>query len=130
MARRLEVEVASQGETLGQVRARPQSTAPGPPPGWRSPLPVGNGRGLRGTDAVTARNPPGSRTGVYAVGMASEQSQSDTPVLDQWRGEVGDEAIRTVVDVARERIADGSLPGFSDPRAFLQYLREPRRRSA
>ncbi|MBW3558138.1 MAG: hypothetical protein KY454_14475 [Actinobacteria bacterium] len=62
--------------------------------------------------------------------MASEQSQSDTPVLDQWRAEVGDEAIRTVVDVARERIADGSLPGFSDPRAFLQYLREPRRRSA
>ncbi|HEV2811305.1 MAG TPA: hypothetical protein VGV93_13025 [Acidimicrobiales bacterium] len=62
--------------------------------------------------------------------MASEQSQSDTPVLDQWRAEVGDEAIRTVVDVARERIADDSLPGFSDPRAFLQYLREPLRRSA
>lgn len=71
-----------------------------------------------------------ARTGVYAVGMPSEQSQSDTPVLDQWRAEVGDEAIRTVVDVARGRIADGSLPGFSDPRAFVEYLREPRRRSA
>ena len=44
--------------------------------------------------------------------------------------EGGDEAIRAVVDVAREQIASGSLPGFPDPRGFLQLLREPRRRSA
>ncbi|MDP8930533.1 MAG: hypothetical protein M3O70_18675 [Actinomycetota bacterium] len=67
---------------------------------------------------------------MYVLQVPSQQNQSDTPVLDQWRAEVGDEAIRAVVDVAREQIASGSLPGFWDPRAFLRFLREPPRRSA
>ncbi len=89
------------------------------------------GRGTGASDVIVPGEvPAGTRTAVYATHVPSEESQSDTPVLDQWRAEVGDEAIRAVVDAARERIADGSLPGFSDARAFLRYLREPRRRSA
>lgn len=61
--------------------------------------------------------------------VPSKESHSYTPVLNQWQGPVGDEAIRAVIDVARERIPDGSDLGFSDPRALLQYLRDPRRQS-
>lgn len=60
----------------------------------------------------------------------SEDRSSDTPVLDEWRAEVGDEAVAAAVEAARAKITDGSLPGFSDEREFLEYLRDSRRRSA
>lgn len=60
--------------------------------------------------------------------MPSEDTQ--TPLLDEWRAAVGDEAVAAVVEAARERIADGSTPGFSDGRRFLDYLEDAPRRSA
>lgn len=60
----------------------------------------------------------------------SENRSSDTPVLDEWRAQVGDEAVAEAVEAARTKIADGSLPSFSDREEFLEYLRGSRRPSA
>lgn len=60
----------------------------------------------------------------------SEDSASSTPLLDEWRAEVGDEAVVAAVEAARAKIADGSLRGFSDKEKLLEYLQGPRRRSA
>ena len=60
----------------------------------------------------------------------SEESTSPTPLLDEWRAEVGYEAVAAAVHSARAQIADGSLRGFSDKDELLEYLRGPRRRSA
>jgi hypothetical protein len=60
----------------------------------------------------------------------SEESTSPTPLLDEWRAEVGDEAVAAAVDSARAQIADGSLRGFSDKDELMEYLRSTRRRSA
>jgi len=56
--------------------------------------------------------------------------ESLTPLLDEWRTEVGDEAVGAAVEAARAQIADGSLRGFSDKDEFANYLQGPRRRSA
>ena len=60
----------------------------------------------------------------------SEESSSETPLLDEWRAEVGDDAVAAAVEAARARIADGSLRGFSDKDELLDYLQRSRRRSA
>ncbi len=60
----------------------------------------------------------------------SEETASATPLLDEWRAEVGDEAVAAAVVAARAQIADGSLRGFSDKDELLEYLRGTRRRSA
>lgn len=60
----------------------------------------------------------------------SEASASPTPLLDEWRAEVGDEGVAAAVQFARTQIADGSLRGFSDKEEFAEYLQGPRRRSA
>ncbi len=67
---------------------------------------------------------------IYASRTMSEDSSSDTPVLDEWRAQIGDEAIAAMVEEARAQIADGSLPGFSDKGELLEYLQGSRRRSA
>ena len=51
-------------------------------------------------------------------------------MLDAWREELGDEAIGSAVEAAREEIATGRLPGFSDKNQFLEYLRGAHRQSA
>jgi hypothetical protein len=66
----------------------------------------------------------------YAVTMTSEETANQTPLLDEWRAQLGEEGVAAVVHRARDQIAAGSLPGFSDKLEFLDYLREPRRRSA
>lgn len=58
------------------------------------------------------------------------ESSSPTPLIDEWRAEVGDEAVALAVKAARAQIADGSLRGFSDKDEFLEYLQDARRRSA
>ena len=58
------------------------------------------------------------------------ESSSETPLLDEWRAEVGDEAVAAAVEAARVQIADGSLRGFSDKDELLEYLRGTHRRSA
>jgi hypothetical protein len=37
-----------------------------------------------------------------------------TPLLDEWRLEIGDDAVMADVAKARRIIADGTTPGFSD----------------
>jgi len=49
---------------------------------------------------------------------------------DEWRGEVGDEAVAEAVQAARAQIAEGSLRGFSDKDELREYLLGHRRRSA
>ncbi len=58
------------------------------------------------------------------------ESSSPTPLLDEWRAEVGDEAVAVAVEAARAQIADGSLRGFSDKDQFQEYLQGARRSSA
>jgi len=60
----------------------------------------------------------------------SEKSASPTPLLDEWRAEVGDEAVAAAVEAARGQIVDGSLRGFSDKDELLECLRGTHRRSA
>jgi hypothetical protein len=62
--------------------------------------------------------------------MSSDQAANETPLLDEWRAQLGDEGVAAVVRRARDQIAAGSLPGFSDKLEFLDYVRELRRRSA
>ena len=60
----------------------------------------------------------------------SEERSSETPLLDEWRAEVGDDAVAAAVESARAQIADGSLRGFSDKDELLDYLQSSHRRSA
>ena len=60
----------------------------------------------------------------------SEERPSETPLLDEWRAEVGDDAVAAAVEAARARIADGSLQGFSDKDGLREYLQRSHRRSA
>jgi hypothetical protein len=66
----------------------------------------------------------------YAVAMSSEDAANETPLLDEWRAQLGDEGVAAVVRRARDEIAAGSLPGFSDELELLHYVRDLRRRSA
>jgi hypothetical protein len=58
------------------------------------------------------------------------ESSSETPLLDEWRADVGDEAMTAAVEAARAQIAEGSLRGFSDKGELLEYLGSAHRRSA
>ncbi len=60
----------------------------------------------------------------------SEDGSTPTPLLDEWRAEVGDEAVAAAVEAARAQIADGTLRGFSDKEELLEHLQGSRRRSA
>ena len=60
----------------------------------------------------------------------SEERSSETPLLDEWRAEVGDDAVAAAVEAARAQIADGSLRGFSDKDELRDYLQSSHRRSA
>lgn len=60
----------------------------------------------------------------------SEGRSSETPLLDEWRAEVGDDAVAAAAEAARAQIADGSLRGFSDKDELREYLQRSHRRSA
>jgi hypothetical protein len=60
----------------------------------------------------------------------SETGSSATPRLNEWRAEVGDEAVAAAVKAARAQITDGSLRGFSDKDELREHLRGLHRRSA
>ena len=66
----------------------------------------------------------------YPRAMSAEEAGGQTPVLDAWPEEVGDEAVASAVQAARDDIAAGRLPGFSDKGQFLEYLRGTHRRPA
>jgi len=44
------------------------------------------------------------------------------PLLDEWIHEAGEPAVLASIRAARAAIEDGSMPGFTDPEAMLQYL--------
>ena len=58
----------------------------------------------------------------YPVEMASEESSKDTPLLDQWIAEVGEDGVVLAVETARRAIAEGRLPGFSDKDELFENL--------
>lgn len=60
----------------------------------------------------------------------SEERSRETPLLDEWRAEVGDDAVAAAVEAAGAQIADGSLRGFSDKDELRDYLQRSHRRSA
>jgi hypothetical protein len=62
--------------------------------------------------------------------VAPHDRTSDTPLLDKWLSEIGDDAVVEAVAQARRSIADGTMPGFSDKVEFLEYLRHPHRQTA
>jgi hypothetical protein len=81
-------------------------------------------------DGPRGRDPAAARTAIYAVAMTPDEAANENALLDEWREQLGDEGVAAVVWRARDQIAGGSLPGFSDKLEFLDYLRGPRRRSA
>ena len=62
--------------------------------------------------------------------MTSKERVGDTPLLDEWLADVGDEAVVEAVVDARRNIADGKTPGFSDKGEFLEHLRRQHRQTA
>jgi hypothetical protein len=62
--------------------------------------------------------------------MAFEDRIGDTPLLDEWLAEVGDEVVIETVAEARQSIADGKTPGFSEKDEFIEHLRRQHRQTA
>ena len=62
--------------------------------------------------------------------MAPQDRIGDTPLLDEWLAEVGEDAVVEAVAEAQRSIADGKTPGFSDKNEFLKHLRRPHRQTA
>lgn len=62
--------------------------------------------------------------------MVEDQQRSDTPLLDEWIAEVGEESVRAVIDDVERRIAEGSLREFANREEFFSYMRREHRHSA
>jgi hypothetical protein len=62
--------------------------------------------------------------------VAPQDQIGDTPLLDEWLAEVGEDAVVEAVAEARRSITDGKTPGFSDKDEFLKYLRRQHRQTA
>ena len=54
--------------------------------------------------------------------MSPQQEHSDTPSLDEWVAEVGEEQVAATVKRAIHDIESGATPGFEDKQAFLAYI--------
>jgi hypothetical protein len=61
--------------------------------------------------------------------MVEDQRRSDTPLLDEWIAEAGEESVRAVIDDVERRIAEGSLRGFANREEFLSYMTREHRHS-
>lgn len=53
--------------------------------------------------------------------MESQHQHSETPSLDEWVAEVGEEEVAATVKRAIHDIKSGATPGFDDKKAFLKY---------
>ncbi|HSH61571.1 MAG TPA: hypothetical protein VK988_18375 [Acidimicrobiales bacterium] len=74
-------------------------------------------------------------TGCHLLAGAGCRGQPEAPLLEEWRQQLGDEAIAGLVEDVGRKITNGSLRGFSDKGPSdkgesLDHLRGPRRRSA
>ena len=54
--------------------------------------------------------------------MAENGRQAETPLLDEWLAEAGEDGVASAVTAARAAIENGSTPGFTDREALLEYL--------
>ena len=66
----------------------------------------------------------------YPSDVAPQDQIGDTPLLDEWLAEVGEDAVAEAVAEARRSITDGKTPGFSDKDEFLKYLCRQHRHTA
>lgn len=62
--------------------------------------------------------------------MEDQRERSDTPVLDEWIAEVGEDAVVAAVRATEQAVEEGSLPAYSDRHSLLQHWRGGRRQSA
>ena len=62
--------------------------------------------------------------------MAALDPQPDTPSLDAWIAEVGEEEVAAASRVWIQDIETGATPGFTDKDSFLAYLRRARHTQA
>jgi hypothetical protein len=65
----------------------------------------------------------------YLPDVASEDRIGQTPLLDEWLAEVGEDGVIEAVVEARRRIAEGETSGFSDEGEFFKHLYDRHRMS-
>jgi hypothetical protein len=56
------------------------------------------------------------------MAMATSSGQAETPSLDQWIADVGEDKVLEAVRDARRAIDDGQIPGFTDKAGLLHYI--------
>jgi hypothetical protein len=54
--------------------------------------------------------------------MAERPHQAQTPLLDEWIPEQGEEQVLAAIQGAVRAIDDGTPPGFTDKAALLEYI--------
>lgn len=62
--------------------------------------------------------------------MPPQDRVGETPLLDEWCSEVGDDVVADAVTEARRSISAGKTLGFSDKGEFLKHLRRQHRQTA
>jgi hypothetical protein len=62
--------------------------------------------------------------------VAYEDRVGETPLLDEWCSEVGDDAVAEAVTEASRSIAAGKTLGFSDKGEFLKHVGRQHRQTA
>ncbi len=62
--------------------------------------------------------------------MALAHEASNTPSLDAWIAEVGEEQVAAILRDERHRCDEGEYPGFTDSASLLAYWNRADRQSA
>ena len=62
--------------------------------------------------------------------VTPHESDARKSLLDEWIAEVGESGVFDVIDDTKRRIAEGSLPGFTEKHELVAYLNRSRRQSA
>ena len=62
--------------------------------------------------------------------MTPQDRVGETPLLDEWCSEIGDDAVLEAVTKARQDIVEGKTLGFSDKGEFLKHLGREHRQTA
>ena len=81
----------------------------------------------RRSDGGTPRRRP---IGTYARILMAEAHNSPTPLLDGRIDEIGEDAVAEIVEDARRRAAEGSLPAFDNAADVASYMRRHCRQSS
>jgi len=62
--------------------------------------------------------------------VVPQDPDGETPLLDDWCAEVGDDAVAKAVRDAQRNIGEGKTSGFSDKGEFLKHLGRQNRQTA